>query len=178
MMKGTGYDQNGIIKRITQITRRKPMSGLECPACSASDLEMLSEGLLECNYCGTNFESSVKRCPVCERINLVDVEYCIVCGEPLSIVSKVISRHDGAGFQPVFLEHARSRATDLKEKGAAASERRMSVLQDIDDRRELAQAEAREFQRKSDQRSIRIAFILAALFMVFVISIAAIYNIF
>jgi hypothetical protein len=154
------------------------MGGLACPACSASDWTMLSEVMLECSYCGNKYEAAVQRCPVCESINTVVAEHCLVCGEPLSIVSKVISRHEGDGFQPVFLEHARIRAAGLKDQGASASEKRMRTLQEIDERRELAQAEAREMQRKADQRSIRIAFFLVALFLVFVVSIAAFYTLF
>jgi hypothetical protein len=178
MTEGLAKTQNGIIHWITLVLWRKPVGGVECPACSASDWTLLSEVILECSYCGKTYEAAFQQCPVCESINMVNAEHCIVCKEPLSIVSKVLSRHEGDGFQPEFLEHARDRAADLKDKGATASENRMRTLQEIDERRELAQAEAREIQRRSDQRSIRIAFILVALFLVFVVSIVVKYNLF
>jgi hypothetical protein len=92
-------------------------------------------------------------------------EICAKCGEPLTVVSKIMSRQ-GVGVKPYRLDIVREQASSIKEQEAVASQRRMATFEDIDRRRAEALAEAQEAQRAHTQRISVILIGVSALFLV------------
>jgi CHASE3 domain sensor protein len=90
------------------------------------------------------------------------------CGEPLSLFAQVMIRHDGSD-QPYKLQQVRSQAPVLKKHEARESEKRMEVLQAIDQRRQAAEAEAKEAQEAYLRKVSRIVLLVIPIFIVFII---------
>jgi len=110
------------------------------------------------------------RCPVCGWQNPRRSEVCANCGEPLTMIGRVLTRQGTAG-PPPWLSRVRSRAGGLKEQEARASELRMEQLLDIDRRRHLDDARTLARQRATERQVVLVvgvgagvlAFIVVAL---------------
>jgi predicted RNA-binding Zn-ribbon protein involved in translation (DUF1610 family) len=140
----------------------------QCPACTAPGLDASPDGTLTCSYCGTTISSESNVCPVCGHVNAYDVETCRSCGEPLSLVAQVMIRQEGSD-QPYRLQQVRNQATALKERESRESEKRMEVLQAIDQRRHAAEAEAKAAQEAYERKVSRIVLLIIPIFFVFII---------
>jgi len=95
------------------------------------------------------------RCPVCGWQNPRRSEVCSNCGEPLTMIARVLTRQGTVG-PPFWLGRVRSRAGELKEQGARASELRMEQLLDIDRRRQQDDARALARQRATDRQIVLV----------------------
>ena len=95
------------------------------------------------------------RCPVCGWQNPRRSEVCANCGEPLTMIGRVLTRQGTVG-PPFWLGRVRSRAGDLKEQEARASELRMEQLRDVDRRRHLDDARALARQRATDRQIVLV----------------------
>ena len=131
------------------------MDTLTCPACTAPGLLSEPGGGFQCEYCGTIWQVQPVRCLVCGWENSRRSEVCANCGEPLTMIARVLTRHGTAG-PPAWLGRVRSRAGELKEQGARASEQRMEQLLDIDRRRHLDDARALARQRATDRQVVLV----------------------
>jgi predicted amidophosphoribosyltransferase len=139
-----------------------------CPACTAPGLEVTPEGNLTCTYCGITILGDANVCPACGHVNAYDVETCSVCGEPLSLVAQIMVRHSGSD-QPYKLQQVRSQASQLKEREAHESEKRMEVFKAIDQRREAAEAKAKQEQEAYQRKLSTIVLLIIPVFLVFII---------
>ena len=131
------------------------MDALTCPACTAPSLVSDRGGGFHCDYCGVVWEVQPIRCPICGWQNPRRSEVCANCGEPLTMIGRVLTRQGTAG-PPPWLGRVRSRAGELKEQGARASEQRMEQLLDIDRRRHLDDARALARQRATDRQVVLV----------------------
>jgi hypothetical protein len=112
-----------------------------------------------------------RTCPVCGTENEETAEACGNCGEPLSAVGRIFG-HAAEPSQPVWLEQARGRAPDLKERGRQASDVRMDGLTEIDRKREAWQAERAAFQREKDRKVLMVAMIGSGVFLLLVLGLS------
>ena len=112
-----------------------------------------------------------RTCPVCGAENVDTAEACGNCGEPLSTVGRIFG-HAAEPSQPIWLEQARGRAPDLKERGRQASDVRMGGLTEIDRKRESWQAERAAFQREKDRKVLMVAMIGSGLFLLLVLGLS------
>lgn len=144
------------------------MPDLRCPACTAPGLEVSPDGMLTCSYCGTIIPGDPNVCPACGHVNDGGVETCRSCGEPLSLVAQVMLRQE-SGAQPYRLKQLRSQATAIKEREFRESEKRMEVLQAIDQRRQAAEAKAMKAQEAYTRRVSGIVLLIIPIFIIFLI---------
>ena len=131
------------------------MNTLTCPACTAPGLLSEPGGGFQCDYCGTVLQAQAVRCPTCDWENAQAADVCVNCGEPLTVVARVLTRQGTVG-PPFWLGRVRSRAGDLKEQAARASELRMEQLLDIDRRRHLDDARTLARQRATDRQIVLV----------------------
>jgi hypothetical protein len=75
--------------------------------------------------------------------------------------------------QPYRLKQVRSQAAVIKERESRESEKRMAVLQAVDQRRIAAEAEAKEAQEAYQRKLSRIMLLIIPIFMVFIILLVA-----
>jgi hypothetical protein len=90
--------------------------------------------------------------------NPLNANKCESCQEPLTIFSRVVSRHSKS-TRIWRLDQARNQANKLKAAEAHASEARMEDFLEIDRKRKSAQREASVRQQEADRqlfRSVRI----------------------
>ena len=106
----------------------------DCPACTAPNLEHASKFELFCSYCGSSFSGKPYICPACGWINTEGAKVCHSCGEPMDVISQVLSRKDHKG-EPHWLSRARAQASEIKSEEAEASRKRFDALEEIDRRR-------------------------------------------
>ena len=140
---------------------------MDCPKCSTPDLEVAEDGTIDCPNCGILQTDRLKVCPACGHENAFNAENCLVCEEPLTIVSQIMIMQSDHS-QPFRLKQVRSQASAIKEREERASQRRMEAFQEIDRRREQAVTEAQEAQKAYQKRVSTIVFIIAGLFIIFV----------
>lgn len=140
---------------------------MNCPQCSTPGLEVADDGTIDCPNCGILQASRHKVCPACGHENIFNAENCIVCGEPLTIVSQIMIMQSDHN-QPFRLKQVRSQASAIKEREERASQNRMEAFQEIDRRREQVLAEAQEAQKVYQRRVSTVMFIIAGLFVVFI----------
>lgn len=122
-----------------------------CPACTAPDLDQISKFELLCSYCGSSFSGKPFICPACGWINTEGAEVCPECGEPMNVISQVLSRKDHRG-EPQWLSRARAQAGGIKSEEAEASRTRFEALEEIDRRRKAAELSDFEMQKARDRR--------------------------
>jgi predicted RNA-binding Zn-ribbon protein involved in translation (DUF1610 family) len=144
----------------------------KCPACSAIDLRIHTQGSFECPYCGTIFSGKPTLCPSCGNENSFSSQKCTQCGEPLTMFARVVTRH-GSRTNPLRLQQMRGQAARLKESEAIASQRRMDVFLEVDRRREQALHEAQEASKAHDRKIIKLLFVLTASFFALLICVVA-----
>ena len=140
---------------------------MNCPNCFTPGLEVTDDGTIDCPNCGILQAGRHKVCPACGHENSIHAENCIVCEEPLTIVSQVMRMHSNHS-QPFRLKQVRSQASAIKEREERASQSRMEAFQEIDRRREQALAKAQEAQKAYQRRVSTVMFIIAGLFVIFV----------
>jgi hypothetical protein len=140
---------------------------MNCPKCSTPGLEVTDDGTIDCPNCGILQTGRLKLCPACGHENPFNAESCIVCDEPLTIVSQIMIMQSDHN-QPFRLKQVRSQASAIKEREERASQHRMEAFQEIDRRREQALAEAQEAQKVYQRRVSTVMFIIAGLFVIFV----------
>lgn len=121
-----------------------------CPACTAPDLKLVSKFKLECDYCGSTFTGKPVLCPACGWINTPGSNVCPDCGEPLDVISQVLSRKEVEGG-PQWLQRVRSQAEAIKLEEEEASQRRYQALEEIDRRRKEAEFLENARQRERDK---------------------------
>jgi hypothetical protein len=98
---------------------------------------------------------------MCSQPNALGSDRCQSCQEPLTTIGQVLSRHT-PNRQARFLEQARSRASAIKQSEAAASERRLTRLQDVDLQRERAQLKASQEAKAREKRMLSTTLAIAA----------------
>lgn len=145
-----------------------------CPSCSAQGLKPIGDGKFKCQYCDAIVVKQSVNCPTCGLINSTGDENCFNCGEPLTIIGQIMSRHTGDD-QPLRLKQMRSQASALKERDAEPSRRRMEKFQETDRRREQSVYEAMEAQKVSNRRISTVLLAVAGLFILFVIVFTVLY---
>ena len=143
------------------------MITMNCPNCSTPGLEVTDDGTIDCPNCGILQASGLKVCPACGHENILNAENCIVCEEPITILSQILTMQSDHS-QPFRLKQARSRASAIKEREERGSQRRMEAFQEIDRRREQALAETQEAQKVHQRRVSTVLFIIAGLFVIFI----------
>jgi hypothetical protein len=129
---------------------------LHCPACNAPEFASLGRGLYACGYCGTTFTRADVRCPACSRPVLDEAEACPHCGEPLTVVGAVVSRHLGTR-PPRWLLVARAQAGEIRSQDLPLSQQRMQALLDIDQRRLASAAQEESRRRIRDRQTLTVA---------------------
>ena len=139
-----------------------------CPACTAPGLEATSEEKITCAYCGFTIPSDANICPACGHVNDFGLETCSLCGEPLSLLAQIMTRHNGSD-QPYKLQQVRRQAPQIKEREARESQKRMEVFQTIDQRRKAAEAEAKQAQEEYQRKVSTVVLFIVPIFIVFVI---------
>lgn len=144
-----------------------------CPACGSTELVENSQGSLECGACGMQLPDGLVQCPSCGNINPEGSARCDRCGEPLEIFAQVISRHVSPG-SATWLQQVRSQASEIKGREAEASEVRFQALQDVDRRRQMAEAEAADRQRRKDRQTLIIGIIAFGTILVFALVVGAV----
>lgn len=149
------------------------MTTLICPNCTADEFFEISQGLMECQYCGTSYQV----CPSCRHASSLHIEVCSFCGEPLTIVSQVIARHESPRVNPRWLKQARAKAASIKAYEESASLERMDALMEIEHRREEALARENARRQAQDRSILTIILLFGGSFVVFVIA-AVIWNLF
>jgi hypothetical protein len=143
-----------------------------CLACTAPGLELVRKGELKCQYCGSTFKGLPLVCPSCSWINTIEAERCPQCGEPLTVISQVISRQD-ASQGPQWLRRVQSQAEVIKQSEEIASQKRLQKLQEIDRKREEA-VSAEKAQRTKDDRFFLMLIASGVLLVIIIITILAI----
>lgn len=151
-----------------------PLPG--CLICGSSDVQVGAEDEAVCQQCGAAFTISPLSCPSCSYLNAPDAESCEACGEPLSLVARVIERQLA---QPALrrLDQVRAQAPALKAQGEKASEARMSAY------RRAEMLRARELRRMSaaraqEDRHLLLAAAAAVAFVLIVLVAAALVSTF
>lgn len=146
------------------------MSGPECPICSKAVLQTVTPGVLRCNHCHAQIVQGQLQCRACQTLNPIGTENCANCGEPLSIISQVISRQ-GSQQKSQRLEQMRSRAGAIQEQARQSSETRMAEFMEIDRRRLQSEHEALAARQEQDRRVFRSLAIGLGIFF-FIIAVA------
>jgi hypothetical protein len=142
-----------------------------CLACTAPGLELVAKGVLKCQYCASSFRGLPLICPSCGWINTIQAESCPDCGEPMTVITQVISRQDKSGG-PRWLERVQSQAEEIKKSEEIASRDRLQKLQEIDRKREEAIAEEK-VRRSKDDRFFLILIGSAVLIVIIIVAILA-----
>ncbi|MGD2251589.1 MAG: hypothetical protein PVF70_01595 [Anaerolineales bacterium] len=140
------------------------MSDHACPICSEALAETTAEGVFECQQCG----AQLALCPICNQPNALESDRCLSCKEPLTTIGQVLSRHT-ADRKALFLEQARYRANAIKQSEAAASERRLTRLYDIDSQRERTQAKASQEAKAREKSMLSTTLAVAAVFILAIV---------
>lgn len=145
-----------------------------CSICGSSDVAAGTEGEAICQNCSTRFILPPISCPSCEHRNVPGAEACEVCGEPLSLVARVIERQLA---QPSLrrLDQVRAQAPALKAQGEKASEARMASYRRAEQLRaqalrRMSAARAQEDRRLLLAATAVLAFVLVALAVVALVS--------
>ncbi|HSR47644.1 MAG TPA: hypothetical protein VLL77_06605 [Anaerolineales bacterium] len=98
--------------------------------------------------------TTIGKCPSCGSPHASGAETCLVCGEPLTGVARILTS-PAAPRQPRWLDQNRQRAGDLKRTEASAAEERMASFREID-RRRLEHERAMAAQTASRERRAMI----------------------
>jgi predicted amidophosphoribosyltransferase len=143
------------------------LTALVCPNCNVAALHSESQGVLICDHCHAHIVQGQLECPSCQSLNPIGMETCSVCGEPLTIVGRVISRQ-GSQTKSQRLEQMRARAGVLKEEARVSSEVRMTEFVKIDRRRIEREREESYIQQLRDRLLFRNVAIGLGVFLLIV----------
>jgi hypothetical protein len=127
------------------------MSTDRCPICTEPQRVTTRPGVYECQYCKAQIINGQLICPACKRANDINLEYCSFCNEPLTVVGAVMSRQ-AVGYGSRRLEQLKEQAAEIKAQAEMQSHARMSIFNDVDQRRIQSEREAAEQQKLHDQK--------------------------
>lgn len=143
------------------------MPTYECPICSEEKLVEIGRSAYRCQHCRAGIIDGNLVCSACGKHNQLDAVKCEICREPLTIFSRVVSRHS-TSTRSWRLDQARDQANKLKATEARASEVRMEKFLEIDRKRKTAEREAATLQQKADRQLFRYVRIGLGIFLAIV----------
>ena len=135
-----------------------------CPICSEDKLIEIGPSAFRCEHCSASIIDGELICAACGKQNPLGADKCESCQEPLSIFSRVISRHSSSS-RSWRLNQARHQANKLKAAESLASDARMEILLKIDQVRKAAERQARLAQQEADRRLFRYVGIAVGVFL-------------
>ena len=147
------------------------MPTYECPICSEEKLVESGPSSYKCQHCRASIIDGELVCSACGKHNPLDAAKCETCQEPLTIFSRVVSRHSKS-TRSWRLDQARAQANTLKAAEAHASEARMEDFLEIDRKRKTAEREAALIQEETDHQLFRYVRIGLGIFLT-IIAIAS-----
>jgi len=130
------------------------MPTYECPICSEKKLVEIGQSSYRCQHCRASIIDGELVCSACGKHNLLGAVKCESCQEPLTIFSRVVSRHTPSS-RIWRLDQARHQANSLKATEAQASEARMEDFLEIDRKRKTGEREAAIMQQEADRLLFR-----------------------
>jgi len=143
------------------------MPTYECPICSEEKLVEIGQSAYQCQHCRASIIDGNLVCSSCGKHNPLDANKCESCREPLTIFSRVVSRHSKS-TRSWRLDQARNQANKLKVAEAYASEARMEGFLEIDRKRKSAEREAAVRQQEADRQLFRYVKIGLGIFLAIV----------
>jgi len=143
------------------------MPTYECPICSEEKLVKIGRSAYRCQHCRASIIGGELVCGSCGKHNLLVAVKCETCREPLTIFSRVVSRHSPS-TRSWRLDQARHQANKLKAAEAHASEVRMEDFLEIDRTRKAADREAALIQQEADRQLFRNVRIGSGIFLAIV----------
>lgn len=143
------------------------MPTYECPICSEEKLVESGPSSYKCQHCRASIIDGELVCSACGKHNPLDAAKCETCQEPLTIFSRVVSRHSKS-TRSWRLDQARAQANTLKAAEAHASEARMEDFLEIDRKRKTAEREAALIQEETDRQLFRYVRIGLGIFLTIV----------
>ncbi len=143
------------------------MPTYECPICSEGKLVKIERSVYRCQHCQASIIDGKLVCAACGKHNPLDANKCESCREPLTIFSRVVSRHNPS-TRTWRLDQARNTANELKVAEARASEVRMEDFIEIDRNRKAAEREAAAIQQEADRQLFRYVRIGIGIFLAIV----------
>ncbi len=143
------------------------MPTYECPICSEEKLVESGPSSYKCQHCRASIIDGELVCSACGKHNPLDAAKCETCQEPLTIFSRVVSRHSKS-TRSWRLDQARAQANTLKAAEAHASEARMEDFLEIDRKRKTAEREAALIQEETDHQLFRYVRIGLGIFLTIV----------
>ena len=143
------------------------MPTYECPICSEEKLVKIGQSVYRCQHCKASIIDGKLVCSACEQHNPLEASKCANCREPLTIFSRVVSRHNPS-TRIWRLDQARETANELKASEARASEARMEDFIEIDRTRKTAEREAALIQQEADRQLFRYVRIGLGIFLAIV----------
>lgn len=150
------------------------MPTYECPICSEEKLVESGPSSYKCQHCRASIIDGELVCSACGKHNPLDAAKCETCQEPLTIFSRVVSRHSKS-TRSWRLDQARAQANTLKAAEAHASEARMEDFLEIDRKRKTAEREAALIQEETDRQLFRYVRIGLGIFLT-IVAIASLIN--
>lgn len=144
------------------------MSPETCPQCASQDWIVAENGILTCKNCGVELTDSWQVCPRCAMQNEPGAEQCASCGENLSVVDRVLSRH-AISRNPRWLDDAREQAAAIKQIEEASSKDRLENMIETDRRREEAILIAKARQDELERRTLSVTMIGTAVILVIIV---------
>ena len=143
------------------------MPTYECPICSEEKLVESGPSAYKCQHCRASIIKGKLVCSACGKHNPLEAAKCETCQEPLSIFSRVVSRHSKS-TRSWRLDQARDQANILKAAEAHASDARMEDFLEIDRKRKAAESEAAFIQEETDRQLFRYVRIGLGIFLAIV----------
>ncbi|TEU00067.1 MAG: hypothetical protein E3J30_03245 [Anaerolineales bacterium] len=143
------------------------MPTYECPICSEEKLVESGPSSYKCQHCRASIIDGELVCSACGKHNPLDAAKCETCQEPLTIFSRVVSRHSKS-TRSWRLDQARAQANTLKAAEAHASEARMEDFLEIDRKCKTAEREAALIQEETDRQLFRYVRIGLGIFLTIV----------
>lgn len=144
------------------------MSPETCPQCASQDWIVDENGVFSCKNCGVELTDVVQVCPRCAEENDPGADQCMSCGESLSVVDRVLSRH-AVSRNPRWLEEARQQASAIKKIEEASSKERLEEMIEADRRREEAILVEKARQDELERRTLSVTMIGTAVILVIIV---------
>lgn len=138
-----------------------------CPICSEEKLVEIERSVYRCQHCKASIIDGKLVCSACGKHNPLEANKCENCREPLTIFSRVVSRHNPS-TRTWRLDQARNTANELKAAEARSSEVRMGNFIEIDRKRKTAEREAALIQQEADRQLFRYVRIGLGIFLAIV----------
>jgi hypothetical protein len=172
------------------------LRNISCPTCGAPGLEASQpDSIVICKSCGNKFaEDNRVACPACEAINAqtaafcsecgarlsrlcaacgaenwAGADHCATCGRDLDAIAAMAERHS-EGFKGT-LHRQRELANLIKDEEERSSQRRLSDMWEVENRRQAMLA--RQAAENRRQQSVLAAFVTIGLLAVLAIGVFA-----